>query len=128
MRTLRFALLASAGLVFATACSGDVVAPGGPTIAGSPTPSLSPLFTAVDTGGTEPDSVISDDCTVEGPLECLGNNPCGKAPDVACTTPDDPCIDPGYFCPDTTTAPPAPPPAPAPAPRPASPTPARTAP
>ena len=59
MRTTRFALLASAAVVFA-ACNDGVVAPAGPTIAGSPTtPSLSPFFAVSTDTAVASDSVIA---------------------------------------------------------------------
>lgn len=71
MRTPRPILLASAAaaVLLAAACSGDVTAPGSPTIAGdeTPEPTLSPFFVVAGRDTTGTDSVIGG----------YGSNPCG---------------------------------------------------
>lgn len=98
MRSFRFALLASAAVVFA-ACNDGVVAPGGPTIAGSPsTPSLNPFFTAAtDTAVT--DSVAPGyGCHATGGLEyeCFEYEPCTGTEYVVCPDTTGGSNDPGY--------------------------------
>lgn len=95
MRTSRPILLASAALVLAAACNGDVTAPGGPTIAGSP--SLSPFFTT--SPPAESDSVVAGyGCPATGGLEYENFEYDPETGTEYCATND------------TTTAPPPPPP------------------
>jgi hypothetical protein len=71
MRASRPVLLASAVFVLTAACSRDVTAPAGPTIAGvadKPEPSLTPFYLA----GAAPDTAQTDSV-----IGGYGTNPCG---------------------------------------------------
>lgn len=101
MRTSRPILFAAAALALAAACNGDVTAPGGPTIAGSPaTPSVAPLLS---TAPAEEDSVIGGyGCPSTGGIDYLPFEYDPETGTEYCATTD------------TTTAPPPPPPPPPP--------------
>jgi hypothetical protein len=118
MPTLRPILLASAAaaVLIAAACSRDVTAPGGPTIAGSPVSPTVGLFSispSADTSGT--DSVIGGYGCGPAEYQSFEYEPATGTEYVVCT--DSVGVTRRLVSSGDTTPPP--PPAPAPAPKPA---------